>query len=106
MDNFKPFDPRGIDSSLTRVVAHGGETYLLFPYIDAVGPAPKFTSVGQVITGAAASAQDLSALSKLVVQAGGSALWYIAFSTPWLITPDTATTIKQRVGSLRRTQRD
>ena len=45
MGNFKPFDPAEIDETLTRVLTHGGATHLLFPYLSAIGPVPKFSSV-------------------------------------------------------------
>ena len=37
MENRKPFNPMDIDESLTRLIAHGGHTYLMFPYINAIG---------------------------------------------------------------------
>jgi hypothetical protein len=65
MDNFKPFDPNDIDESLTRVVAHGGHRYLLFPHINATGTIPKFNSISYVIGRAAPAIADFLALSRI-----------------------------------------
>ena len=51
MENLKPFDPADIDETLTRVVSRAGHTYLLFPYIEALGAVPKFNSIGRIIGG-------------------------------------------------------
>lgn len=85
MDNLKVFDPNDIDETLTRVVTHRGYTYLMFPYINATGAAPKFNSIGYVIGGSAATIEDFLAMSKLVRQAGENAGWFISFNTPWLV---------------------
>ena len=55
MDTLKPFDPDDIDESLTRIVTRGSDTYLLFPYLDALATLPKFNSIGRVIRGPAAT---------------------------------------------------
>src|SRR5271163_3763193 len=86
MDNIKPFDPDEIDETLTRVVTHGGGTYLIFPYINATGSAPQFNSVSCPIEGPAATVQDFHVLSALVVAAGKGASWGISFNTPWLLS--------------------
>ena len=96
MENRKPFNPTDIDESLTRVITHGGHTYLMFPYINAVGMTPKFNSLSFVIAGLTATIQDYAALSALAKQAAERAEWFISFSTPWLITPQEADTIRQR----------
>lgn len=101
MGNYKKFDPAEIDETLTRVVTHGDTTYLLFPYVNAVGPVPKFSSVGYVIRGPKATIQDFQALSALAVKAGDNAEWVISFNTPWLIHPAEAEKIKQ-IGSVER----
>jgi len=85
MTNLKSFNPDEIDETLTRVVVHGGQTYLMFPYIDALGSAPKFDSVSSVIPGPAATVQDFLELSTLVAKAGEKARWAISFNTPWLV---------------------
>lgn len=96
MGDFKPFDPDEIDETLTRVVTHGRTTYLLFPYIQGTGAVPKFNSISRVIAGAAATAQDFSALSALVKQAGSSAVWLISFNTPWLMPVAELENVEQR----------
>jgi hypothetical protein len=96
MENRKPFNPMDIDESLTRLIAHGGHTYLMFPYINAIGMTPKFNSIGFVIRGQTATIDDYTALSTLVKQAADRAEWFISFNTPWLITPAEAETIRQR----------
>jgi hypothetical protein len=85
MDNLKPFDPDEIDETLTRVVTHGSETYLLFPFINGVGVVPKFNSISYVIKGKVATVQDFGSLSALITQAGANASWAISFNTPWLL---------------------
>jgi hypothetical protein len=104
MDNLKVFDPDDIDETLSRVVSHGGRAYLMFPYVDAVGTAPKFNSVSLVIDGPAATIKDFAALSASVRQAAGSARWYISFNTPWLLLPTEAESKAQRAphGRVRR----
>jgi hypothetical protein len=96
MENRKPFNPKDIDETLTRVVAHGGDIYLMFPYINAVGISPKFNSISHVIRGPTATKEDLLALSSLVMQAGEQAEWFISFNTPWLIRHAEAENIRQR----------
>jgi hypothetical protein len=104
MHNLKPFDPEDIDETLTRVVVHGDKTYLLFPFIDGRSAPPRFTSVSQVIAGPTASLGDFSALSALVKQAGETAVWFISFNTPWLLSVTTAGEIKIK-GLQSRTER-
>lgn len=96
MENRKPFDPMDIDESLTRVITHGGHTYLMFPYINAIGMTPKFNSIGFVVNGPTATKEDYAALSALAKQAADRAEWFISFNTPWLITPSEAEDIRQR----------
>ena len=103
MDSLKPFDPNDIDETLTRVATYGGERYLLFPFISAVGKAPKFDSISYVIGGPSATIEDLLALSALVRQAGENLGWFISFNTPWLIKLSDAENIKRT--SQRRTPR-
>lgn len=95
MNTLKPFDPNEIDETLTRVVTHG-DTYLMFPYINAMGEAPQFNSISCVIDGPAATIQDFLALSALVREAGENAKWLISFSTPWLMPLPEAVAIGQR----------
>ena len=101
MGNFKPFDPEEIDETLTRVLTHGGATHLLFPYLSAIGPVPKFSSVGKVIRGPGATLKDLHDLSSLVRQAGANAAWFISFNTPWLMHAADAEKMTQ-IGSIER----
>lgn len=104
MQNLKPFDPEEIDETLTRVVVHGDKTYLLFPFIDGRNTPPKFSSISHVIAGPTATARDFSALSTLVKQAGETAVWFISFNTPWLLSVSTAGEIKIK-GLQGRTER-
>lgn len=85
MDTLKPFDPSEIDETLTRVVNHGRETYLMFPYINATGAVPVFHSINHLIDGPAATIEDFLALTALVRKAAQNARWRISFSTPWLM---------------------
>lgn len=85
MSDLKPFDPVDIDETLTRVVVHGEKTHLLFPFVHAVGSAPKYNSIGMTITGPAASAEDFHAMASLVKRAGEGFSWRIVFNTPWLM---------------------
>ena len=96
MENRKPFNPMHIDESLTRLITHGGHTYLMFPYINATGMTPKFNSVSFVIHGPTATVEDYAALSALAKEAAERAEWFISFNTPWLITPAEAEAIRQR----------
>lgn len=96
MNNLKPFDPQDIDETLTRVVTYGNDCHLLFPYINALGDAPKFDSVGQVIRGPSASVQDFTALSERIRQAGKAAVWFISFNTPWLVKQADADALRER----------
>jgi hypothetical protein len=96
MENRKPFNPTDIDESLTRLISHDGHTYLMFPYINAIGMTPKFNSIGFVINGASATIDDYAALSTLAKQTADRAEWFISFNTPWLITAAEAETIRQR----------
>jgi len=96
MENRKPFNTSDIDESLTRLIAHGGHIYLMFPYINAIGMTPKFNSIGFVIKGPTATIDDYTALSTLAKEAADRAEWFISFNTPWLITAAEAETIRQR----------
>ena len=96
MDNLRLFDPNDIDETLTRVVTHGGDRYLMFLYINAIGTAPKFNSISYVIDGPAATIDDFRALSALVTQAGENAGWFISFNTPWLLGLSEAGKFKPR----------
>jgi hypothetical protein len=86
IDDLKPFDPAEVDETLTRVVVHGGHTYLLFPYVNATRAEPEYNSVGMLIAGPAATVQDFNGLTALLQKAGQGALWRIVFNTPWLIS--------------------
>lgn len=85
IDDMKPFDPSEVDETLTRVVAHGGKTHLLFPYVSATGSIPEYKSIGMVIAGSAATVTDFHQLTALIRKAGENARWRIVFNTPWLI---------------------
>lgn len=100
MSNSKAFDPADIDETLTRVVAHGGETHLLFPYVNGIAIEPKYSSIGMVIAQSAATVQDFQALTSMVRRAGQGAAWRILFNTPWLIPPseDGGNTERKRRG--------
>jgi hypothetical protein len=96
MNTFKPFDLGEIDETLTRVVTHGSNTYLLFPYINGTRSTPAFNSIARVIKGPAATVEDFHALSELVKQAGANAMWLISFSTPWLLPIAESASMGQR----------
>jgi hypothetical protein len=85
IDDLKPFDPSEVDETLTRVVAHNGKTYLLFPYVNATKIAPEYNSIGMVIAGNAATVQDFHNLTALLVKSGQGFRWRIVFNTPWLL---------------------
>lgn len=104
MDSLKPFDPNDIDETLTRIVAHRGKRYLLFPFINAIGTAPKFDSISHVIDAPSATVKDFLALSGLVRQAGEGLGWFISFNTPWLLRLSEAEDMKRT--SQRRAQRE
>jgi hypothetical protein len=99
--NLKPFDPDDIDETLTRVVTHGGATYLLFPYISAIGKTPKFNSINCVIDGPTATIGDFAALSASVKQSREQGEWFISFNTPWLMTASEGENIRQRTSAFR-----
>jgi hypothetical protein len=96
MNTLKPFDPDEIDESLTRVVTHGPNTYLMFPYINAIDAEPKFNSISRVIDGPAATVSDFRALSALVKRVGERAKWLISFNTPWLVSVSSGLALEQR----------
>lgn len=97
VNDLKPFDPADIDETLTRVVVHGGKTYLLFPYVHAVGAEPKYQSIGMVISGSAATVSDFQELTGRVRKAGEGAAWRIVFNTPWLVFPSANTAGAERI---------
>lgn len=102
MDSLKPFDPNDIEETLTRIVTHRGERYLLFPFINAVGTAPKFESISYVIAGPSATIEDFAALSGLALRAAENLGWFISFNTPWLMRLSDAENMKRT--SQRRAQ--
>jgi hypothetical protein len=85
MGNLKAFNPDDVDETLTKVVTHGSGTYLLFPFIHAVSGEPKYSSVGTLIKGPAATVDDFKRLTALITKAAEQAVWRIVFSTPWLV---------------------
>jgi hypothetical protein len=99
--NLKPFDPDDVDETLTRVVMHRGISHVLFPFIDALGNAPKFNSIDCAIAGPAATIQDFASLAGLIKAGRSQGEWYISFNTPWLITAADAEAITQRVSTAR-----
>jgi hypothetical protein len=104
MDNLKPFDVRDIDDSLTRIVNHGGATYLMFPFVNGLGAVPQYHSISVTITGTKATVEDFSRLNALLQKlAVNNAEWFISFSTPWLISAAEVQNLRAR-GSLRKRQ--
>ena len=99
--NYKRFDPYEIDSSLTRAVAHRDRNYLIFPYIDGRQSEPRFTSISVLIEGGAATPKDLEALSVMAKALAVGSEWFLNFSTPWLLKPETAD--EQKASTQRRT---
>jgi hypothetical protein len=104
MDNLKPFDVREVDESLSRVVNHGGVTYLMFPYVNALGAVPQFHSISVTIKTPAATVEDFTRLVALLQKSAvNNAEWFISFSTPWLISASDVQNLRTR-GSLRKRQ--
>ena len=103
MENLKPFDPREIDETLTRVVAHAGHIYLMFPYINGIETAPRFDSLSITIAGPAATVDEFSKLTALVGNSGNGGEWFISFSTPWLVRAEQVQNLRSR-GSVRKRQ--
>jgi hypothetical protein len=101
VNNLKRFDPNDIDETLTRVVTHGRATYLMFPYINAMGTAPKFDSISCVIEGPTATKANFAALSSLLRKPPERGEWFISFNTPWLVTPSEAENIRHRATAPR-----
>src|ERR1700760_3414731 len=101
MDTLKPFDPKDVDSSLVRVVMHGGKHYAFFAYIDALGAAPELRAVRHQIKAPQLSSAELLELSVLIRQRGEHADWYLSFNTPWLVNRSEATAAKDRRTSTR-----
>ncbi len=96
MNNLKPFDPKSIDSSLTRVVTYGADTYLLFPYISTLEKKPQFGSLTLRIKGPAATERDLAAIAVKAQQTAQQAEWFIQFSTPWLLSAKDANELRSQ----------
>ena len=101
METLKPFDPREIDESLTRIVSHGGRLYLMFPYISGIEPVPHFDSLSITIAGPAATVDDFVKLPALVNNSARNGEWFISFSTPWLVRAEEVQNLSAR-GSVRK----
>jgi hypothetical protein len=87
MSDMKPFDPADADETLTRVVVHAGKVHLLFPFVNGTAAEPRYSSIGMVISGHAATIEDFQELTLKIKKAGEGAAWRIVFNTPWLIRP-------------------
>jgi hypothetical protein len=96
VDNLKPFDPQDIDASLVRLVSFGSKRYALFPFVDATGSLPEFRSVCLPIAQSNVSASELAELAALAKRRGEHAVWFIQFSTPWLVGNAEADGARQR----------
>jgi hypothetical protein len=101
MSTLKPFNLDDIDESLTRIVTHGADRYLMFPYINGLGEVPAFNSISKVIHGAAATVEDFLELTALAKKQGASGAWLISFSTPWLIRREDAEDLGNRRSGVR-----
>jgi hypothetical protein len=101
MSSLKPFNLDDIDESLTRIVTHGADRYLMFPYINGLSEAPAFNSISKVIHGATATVEDFLALTELAKRQGESGAWFISFSTPWLIRREEAEELGSRRSGVR-----
>jgi hypothetical protein len=101
MSTLKPFNLDDIDESLTRVVTHGSNQYLMFPFIDGMGDVPAFNSISHVIRGATATVEDFNALTGLARKQGENGAWFISFSTPWLIRREAAEDLGNRRTGVR-----
>jgi hypothetical protein len=102
MSNLKPFRPQEIDASLTRLVLHRGSCFLLFPFVNALGAAPKMDSVGLAIAESAATNADITGLIELVETLGAQADWMISFNTPWLVDRAAAQDARARSATARK----
>jgi hypothetical protein len=102
MSNFKPLNPSHIDESLIKVIEFEGRHHVLLPFVDATGSVPEYRSVGHALSQGAVRVQDLDALTGVMLErARGTAVWYILFSTPWLLSLSHSDAI-QKVKAARR----
>lgn len=85
MNNLKAFNPDDIDESLVKLVAFADKRFLLFPYIDATGAAPEYRSLGYATEHNTIRLEDLTEMTVRMKRRADGAVWYILFSTPWLL---------------------
>ena len=86
MSNMKILNPDDIDESLVKVIEHAGKFHVLLPFVDATGEMPEYRSLGHPLEQLAIKVRDLNALSAAMkTRAQDTAIWFILFSTPWLL---------------------
>ena len=85
MNNIKLFNPEDIDESLVKLVAFADKGFLLFPFIDATGAAPEYRSLGYPTEHNTIRVEDLAEMTARMKRRAEDAVWYILFSTPWLL---------------------
>lgn len=85
MNNVKIFNPEDIDESLVKLVAFADKRFLLFPFIDATGAAPEYRSLGYPTEHNTIRIEDLTEMAARMKRRAEAAVWYILFSTPWLL---------------------
>jgi hypothetical protein len=102
MNNLKPFSPEDIDESLVKLVAFADKRFLLFPFIDATGAAPEYRSLGYPTDHNAIRVEDLTEMTSRMKRRAEGAVWYILFSTPWLLRTSDADAAQKRSPSSQR----
>jgi hypothetical protein len=88
MTSYLLFNPdTDLDENWVCVVSHGGKTFALFAYINAMTPVPCFASVCHQIDGAAITDEELRELAALIKQCAYYGGWVFDGSYPFLVTP-------------------
>ena len=85
MNNLKIFNPEDIDESLVKLVVFADKRFLLFPFIDATGATPEYRSLGYPTEHNTIRVEDLTEMTARMKRRAEGAVWYILFSTPWLL---------------------
>jgi hypothetical protein len=103
MSNMKILNPDDIDESLVKVIEHAGKFHVLLPFVDATGGMPEYRSLGHPIEQSTIKVRDLTALSSAMqARAQGAAVWFIMFTTPWLLPRSEGDTILKAKAAARR----
>ena len=86
-DNRQQFDTNDIDDTLAVIETAGGNTYLKFSYINAIGPVPVNMAITVPIEGPTASQDDLDRLIAAVAHKGKEeGGWVMDGAEPWLLS--------------------